>query len=76
MRIGGRLCIYGPFVDGAQTFSLGNEEFDARLRKANPSLGLRDMGMLAELAEQVGLTMAEPLRMPANNHLLIFERRS
>jgi cyclopropane fatty-acyl-phospholipid synthase-like methyltransferase len=70
---GGRLVVYGPFnTDGAYT-GPGNESFDASLKQMHPSFGLRDTAQLKEWAAQAGMTMQPPIRMPADNLLLVFD---
>ncbi len=72
---GGRLFLYGPFKqDGAHT-APSNEAFDASLRARNPEWGVRDITDVRNLAEQHGLMLVEIEPMPANNMILIFERR-
>ena len=74
LRPGGRLFLYGPFrVDGEHT-APSNAAFDADLRRRDPSWGVRDREAVEKLAVAQGFVLAEPLEMPANNQLLVFER--
>lgn len=68
------LITYGPYkVDGRHT-SESNEQFDESLRKRNPAFGVRDLAELGPLARAAGFSMREPVQMPANNLLLVWER--
>jgi SAM-dependent methyltransferase len=70
----GRLFIYGPFKrDGAHT-APSNVAFDATLRAENPEWGVRDVGDFGALAQAVGLTLVNIVKMPANNQVLAFAR--
>lgn len=71
---GGLLLTYGPYkFDGAHT-SESNERFDASLRERDPSWGVRDVAELRLLAEAAGFTCREPIPMPANNFLLVWDK--
>ena len=73
---GGTLCIYGPFkVDNKQT-APSNEAFDERLRSQNEAWGIRCSDAVAELATKSGLQLVERAPMPANNFVLVFEKRA
>lgn len=68
------LLTYGPYkFDGVYT-SESNERFDASLRERNPAFGVRDVSELRALGEGVGFTCREPLPMPANNFLLVWDK--
>ena len=68
------LITYGPYkFDGVHT-SESNERFDASLRERNSAWGVRDLAELGAVAEAVGFTCREPLPMPANNFLLVWDR--
>jgi SAM-dependent methyltransferase len=75
LRPDGRLFIYGPFKRGAAHTAPSNAAFDASLRAGNPEWGLRDMDDLGMLAERAELRLADAMAMPANNFVLVFERR-
>lgn len=72
---GGVLVLYGPFmIDQAHTAPT-NEAFDTSLRGRNPVWGVRDLGVVAEVAREQGLQLRERIEMPANNLGVVFERR-
>src|SRR6185503_4214506 len=69
----GGIC--GPFMRNGEHTAASNAEFDTSLRHANPDWGVRDVEDLRTAAAGLGLTLAEIVQMPANNLILIFERR-
>jgi SAM-dependent methyltransferase len=71
----GRLFVYGPFMRSGQHTAPSNAEFDACLRSSNVEWGVRDVEDLRRAAARVHLEIAEMVEMPANNLMLIFQRR-
>jgi SAM-dependent methyltransferase len=74
LRAGGRLFVYGPFMQNGEHTAPSNAAFDATLRAENPDWGVRDIRDLAALADKAGLSLAEIAPMPANNLVLAFTR--
>ena len=72
---GGGLFLYGPFKRGGKHTAISNAVFDTSLREANPEWGVRDIEALERLAGASGLALVEIAEMPANNLVLMFERR-
>ena len=72
---GGVFCIYGPFSRGGRFSTRSNEDFDASLRSRNPSMGIRDLDDLEDLAAGNGMVLARSYAMPANNLLVVWARR-
>jgi hypothetical protein len=72
---GGLLFIYGPFKQDGQHTAPSNEAFDASLRARDPDWGVRDIADIQAVAHEHNLLLAEIEPMPANNMLLVFERR-
>jgi SAM-dependent methyltransferase len=73
---GGLLVLYGPYrVDGVPT-APSNEAFDADLKARNPAWGLRALADVQREAHAAGLTLREVVSMPANNLLVVFEKRT
>lgn len=66
----GTLVIYGPFNYGGQFTSESNARFDTHLRQTHPQQGIRDFEAVNDLAQSIGLTLADDVAMPANNRLL------
>jgi cyclopropane fatty-acyl-phospholipid synthase-like methyltransferase len=72
----GVFCLYGPFrFDGRYT-SPSNAEFDASLRKRDPSMGVRDVVDLERYAAAGGLVRERLYAMPANNHIVVWAKRT
>jgi hypothetical protein len=73
---GGLLVLYGPYrVDGVPT-APSNEAFDADLKARNPAWGLRALADVQREAAAVGLVLREAVTMPANNLIVVFEKRA
>ena len=70
----GKLCIYGPFSFNGKHVSDSNRRFDQQLRREDPQSGIRDSIDLDQLAQLNGYAPARVISMPANNHLLIWDR--
>jgi len=75
LREGGRLFVYGPFKQDGRHTAPSNEAFDRSLREQNSEWGVRDINDIRDVAEEHGMMLAEIEPMPANNMILIFERR-
>lgn len=71
---GGRLFLYGPFMQDGQHTAPSNAAFDASLKTRDPAWGVRDINDVRDVAHRHGLMLAEIEPMPANNMMLIFER--
>lgn len=74
LNTNGKLCVYGPFRFNGEHISDSNQRFDMQLRQANPDSGIRDVTALDSLAKQQGFNPCRITTMPANNHLLIWDR--
>jgi cyclopropane fatty-acyl-phospholipid synthase-like methyltransferase len=72
LRSGGRLFLYGPFMQNGVHTAPSNAAFDESLKARNPSWGLRDIDQLERVAEASGLKLDETVEMPANNMSLVF----
>jgi SAM-dependent methyltransferase len=76
LRSDGRLFLYGPFKRDGKHTALSNAVFDTNLRDRDAEWGVRDIADVSSLATGVGLTLIEAVPMPANNMILVFERRA
>jgi len=76
LRADGRLFLYGPFKRDGKHTALSNAVFDTSLRDRDPEWGVRDISDLETLAASAGLELVEIAAMPANNMVLVFERRT
>lgn len=70
----GYFCLYGPFNFCGEFTSESNQQFDASLKARDSAMGIRDYVDLEELARAVGLVFVEKHQMPANNHLLVWQK--
>ena len=72
---GGYFCVYGPFNEGGRFTSDSNARFHEHLQSQDPAMGIRDIDDLGTLGEGMGLALIEQCPMPANNQLLVWQRR-
>ena len=52
-----------------------NARFDQMLKQNAPYRGIRDFEAINGLADEAGLTLLDDHAMPANNRLLVWQRR-
>lgn len=71
----GVLITYGPYLEDGVPTAPGNLSFDQSLRAQNPAWGIRRLDDLIREAERAGLAFHRRHAMPANNLLLVFNRR-
>jgi SAM-dependent methyltransferase len=71
---GGRLFLYGPFLETQVETAPSNLAFDDSLKVRDPAWGLRDLAAVTALAGAHGLAFAERIGMPANNLVVVFEK--
>lgn len=71
----GLLLTYGPYLLDDEPTAPSNLAFDADLRARNPAWGIRRLADVAAVATAAGLALRERLDMPANNKLLVWQRR-
>jgi SAM-dependent methyltransferase len=71
---GGRLFLYGPYIEAEAETAPSNLNFDASLKSRDPAWGLRDLAEVKALAAARGLSFAERIAMPANNLIVMFEK--
>lgn len=71
---GGRLFLYGPYLEADVETAPSNLAFDESLRSRDPAWGLRDLEAVTALAAANGLRFAERIGMPANNLIVVFEK--
>lgn len=73
LRPHGRFLLYGPFNYGGRFTAPSNARFDAWLRQRDPQMGVRDLDWLSDLAQGLGLRLAEDIAMPVNNRTLVWQ---
>lgn len=76
LSAGGRFCLYGPFNYHGEFTSESNARFDDWLKARDPQSGVRDIDDLSALAIGAGLQLLRDHAMPANNRILVWEKRS
>ena len=69
-----QLFIYGPFRYNDEFTTASNASFDQWLKERDSRSGIRDIEMIMQLAESIGLRLVQDHSMPANNQLLVLER--
>jgi SAM-dependent methyltransferase len=74
LTAGGRLFLYGPYIEADVATAPSNLAFDDSLKSRDPAWGLRDLAEVAALARANGLRFAERISMPANNLIVVFEK--
>ncbi|WP_296207352.1 DUF938 domain-containing protein [Psychrobacter sp. UBA3480] len=75
LPVDSKLIVYGPFNEHGKYTSEGNQRFDAMLRAGNPDSGIRDKEDIVSLANAHYLQLSKTYAMPANNQLLVFQKR-
>lgn len=75
LKQGGLFCLYGPFNMGGLFTAPSNQSFDRDLKLRDPEMGLRDMEALESQALRHQMELRERIQMPANNFLLVFEKK-
>lgn len=75
LKPGGRLFLYGPYVEADVPTAPSNLAFDATLKARDPAWGLRSLADVTALAAGSGLELVERIAMPANNLIVVFEKR-
>lgn len=73
---GGMLALYGPYKYDGEFTTKSNAQFDLRLKQNDPLSGIRDFEAVDKLASEIGLTLLKDHQMPANNQLLLWQRRA
>lgn len=71
----GPFCLYGPFNENGAFTAPSNAAFDRQLRQRDPAMGLRDIADLESLGSDRHMHLTRRFSLPANNQLLVFERR-
>ena len=73
---GGVLLTYGPYLEDTVATAEGNLSFDGSLRAQNPAWGIRRLEDVRGVAALSGLQLAKRCALPANNLLLVWQRKS
>ncbi|WP_435980098.1 DUF938 domain-containing protein [Psychrobacter sp. DM4] len=76
LPIDGKLMIYGPFNEEGRYTSASNRHFDLSLRQRDPASGIRNKEDVIALAQNHDLVLSNQYAMPANNQILVFQKRA
>lgn len=76
LREGSLVFFYGPFNYNQQFTSESNQQFDQDLKLRDPKSGIRNFEDVVQAMEKSGLSLLKDHEMPANNRLLVFERKA
>ncbi len=71
-----KLVVYGPFNENGRFTSDSNAAFEDWLKERGEHMGIRDIGAVDALAGKAGFAMIENLPMPANNRIVVWQRRA
>ena len=72
---GFRLIIYGAFNYNGQFTSESNKKFNQWLKDRDPLSGIRDFEKVSEELENRDFFLFKDLELPANNRLLVFDKK-
>ena len=75
LKSGGIFCQYGPFNYNGSYTSPSNEQFDQWLKQRDPRSGIRNFEDLVLLAEKHEMILYTDFEMPANNHILAWQKK-
>jgi cyclopropane fatty-acyl-phospholipid synthase-like methyltransferase len=71
---GGSFVLYGPIRQRGRYNTESNAVFDRSLQQRDPGMGLRDIGLLDELATHEKMERLRVYAMPANNHTVVWTK--
>jgi cyclopropane fatty-acyl-phospholipid synthase-like methyltransferase len=69
---GGKLLLYGPYLEDDVETAQSNLDFDAWLKARDPRFGIRNISDVDALAARNGLSRSRRAEMPANNLALAY----
>ena len=75
LRVGGRYCIYGPFLYEDRTTTESNLQFNEWLRQRNAGSAIRSFEDVVRVLNGLGFELLSDIDMPANNQLLVFQKQ-
>ena len=75
LKPAGVFMIYGPFLRGTEFASDGDRRFHESLSTQDPEIGYKSFEWVQTLHEDAGLTIENPISMPANNLILVARKR-
>jgi len=72
---GGVFGLYGPMQYSGVIKAASNRAFNTHLKAQNQQQGIREFNDLNALAAGEGMVLQEDNSMPANNRLLVWQKR-
>lgn len=72
----GKFIVYGPFNENGCYSSDSNRQFDYSLRQRDSNSGIRALEDIIEVAEKQHLLLINRYKMPANNEILVFQKKA
>lgn len=66
--------LYGPFLRDGETTSVGDAEFHAKLRAADPEIGYKDDWDVIDWIHASGMDLVQVFEMPSNNMSFVATR--
>lgn len=75
LKSSARVMFYGPFKYRGEFTSESNADFDLWLKDIDPLRGVRDFEWINQLMQNQAFKMIQDINMPANNQLLLFEKK-
>ncbi|MDG0969768.1 MAG: DUF938 domain-containing protein [Porticoccaceae bacterium] len=75
LATGGLFFLYGPMQYNGVITPQSNVDFNYHLKKTNPAQGIREFDDLDQLAKSQDMYLLKDNTMPANNQLLVWEKR-
>ena len=70
----GLFCLYGPFIFKNTALAKSNIKFNRKLQDLHPGMGIRKFDDLNVLALAGSMKLLEINSLPANNHLLVWQK--
>ena len=76
LPLNGKFIVYGPFNKNGCYSSESNRQFDHSLRQRDSNSGIRHLEDVIDLASKNHLVLSNTYMMPANNQILVFQKKS
>jgi len=75
LKAGGLFAQYGPFNYNGKYTSPSNENFDGWLKQRNPLSCIKHFETIEKLAADNGMKLFDDIEMPANNRILVWQKK-
>jgi cyclopropane fatty-acyl-phospholipid synthase-like methyltransferase len=70
----GVFVLYGPFRQAGRFNTVSNEQFHQSLQQRDPTMGIRELEVLDDLAARGNLKRKRLYAAPANNHIVVWKK--